>query len=630
MESMGMRSANNRWWQGGTMLEFLNRPIKIRNMEIRNRVVMPPMVTHFASGAATKQLIRYHMERAKGGVGLQIVESAEIRDEPINFLKIHSDILVPELNELAEAIKMWGAKAGIQINHWGSASPNSFSAEQISGFIVDFAAAALRAKNAGFDLVEIHGAHAYFIAKFLSPRYNQRSDEWGGSPEKRANFAVAVIRRTREVVGDEFPLSLRISGDEFIEGGRNIEETERIVPLFQNAGIDILHISAGSVDSREWTMLPGTYPRGALAYLAERIRKRVTIPVIVVGRFNDPVLADRVIREGKADLVSFGRALLADPDLPQKAFAGNFKDIRKCTACMDCRRRVGDFGWKIKCSVNADLGNEGEGPPAKTGRSKKVMVIGGGAAGMEAARIAKLRGHRVTIYERAGKLGGQLPLAITPPHKEDLNNILEYLSNQMRFLKIPVKRGVKVDSALIQKGKPEVVIVATGSKPAPPPFPGKAKVLTDYEILGKKSLKGERFLIVGGGSVGCEVAEYLADRGKEVSVVEILEQVAADAQSVVRTLLTRRLKEKGVVIYARSRVEKVEGGKVSIVGGDGKTLKLRADVIVVTVGANPDPIRLKGIGKLKPPPEIHFIGDCRQPGKIMQAIHDGNRVGRLI
>ncbi len=293
------------------MLAALNNSLRIRNLTIRNRVVMPPMATRFASekGGVTRQLIDYHVERSKGGVGLQIVESTQIQDEPMALLKIHSDTLIPGLNELAESIKMWGARAGIQINHWGLLGPDQLSKDQIAGLIEDFASAALRAKRAGFDLVEIHGAHAYLIAQWLSARTNHRTDEWGGTWETRVNFLLAIIRRIREKIGNDFPLSLRISGDEFQEGGRTIEETERMVPLFVEAGIDLLHISGGGPESRERTALPMVYPRGALVHLAERIKKCVKIPVATVGRINDPVLAEKI-------LAPFGRLIIEA--VPQK------------------------------------------------------------------------------------------------------------------------------------------------------------------------------------------------------------------------------------------------------------------------------------------------------------------------
>jgi len=300
------------------MLEALRNPIRIKNLEIRNRIVMPPMVTNFSSvtGSVTRQLIEYHVERSKGGVGLQIVESTQIGSEPTARLKIHSDTLIPGLNELAESIRMWGAKPGIQLNYGGARGADPLSSDQISGIIEDFSSAALRAKMAGFDLVEIHAAHTALLGQFLSPRNNHRSDEWGGNWEKRASLVLAVIRRVREKIGNDFPLSLRISGDEFIEGGKTIEETERMVLLFEKAGIDLLHVSAGGADSKEWTGLPMVFPRGALVHLAERIKKWVKVPVVTVGRINDPLLADRIIQEGRADLVSMGRALFADPYLP--------------------------------------------------------------------------------------------------------------------------------------------------------------------------------------------------------------------------------------------------------------------------------------------------------------------------
>ena len=621
------------------MLEALKSPIMIRNLQIRNRVVMSPVTTRFASesGAVTKQLIDYHEERAKAGIGLQIVENVSIQDQPPpNMLRIHSDGMIAGFNELAESIKGWGARAGIQLNAIGAirqgTDVNQLTSEQILSVIDDFTAAALRVKTAGFDLVEIHGAHAYFIAQFTSARHNRRNDDWGGTWEKRTNFLVSLIRRTREKVGNDFPISLRISGDEFIEGGRTIEETERMVPLFEKAGIDLLNVSGGGPETREWTGLPMAFPQGTLVYLAERLKKCVSIPVVAVGRINDPRLADRIIREGKADMVAFGRALIADPYLIRKAFQGKFQEMRRCTACMDCRMRVVDLGLRMKCSVNADVGKEGDAALLPARKPRKVMVIGGGPAGMEAARIARLRGHRVSLYDQQKKLGGQLNLAVAPPHKEELKNILEYLSYQMKVLKIPVKLGARVDSALIQNTKPDVVVIATGSKPALPVFEGSppSRVLTPQEVLGKKLPQGESFLVMGGGSLGCELAEYLAEKGKKVAVVEILGQIAADAESNARKLLMQRLAEKGVPFYTRSRVQRCEENKACGVNDSGERVEVPADVVVAAMGAQPVPLTLKSLEKMKPAPEIYTIGDCRQAGKIMQAIHDGNRVGRMV
>jgi 2,4-dienoyl-CoA reductase-like NADH-dependent reductase (Old Yellow Enzyme family)/thioredoxin reductase len=621
------------------MLEALKSPIMIRNLQIRNRVVFSPVTTRFASesGAVTKQLIDYHVERAKADVGLQIVENASIQDQPPPYmLRIHSDGMIAGFNELAESIKGWGARVGIQLNPIGAirqgTDVNKLTTEQILSVMDDFTAAALRVKTAGFDLVEIHGAHAYFIAQFTSARHNRRNDEWGGTWEKRANFLVTLIRRTREKVGNDFPISLRISGDEFIEGGRTIEETERMVPLFEKAGIDLLNVSGGGPDTREWTGLPMAFPHGTLVYLAERLKKLVSIPVVTVGRINDPRLADRIIREGKADMVAFGRALIADPYLVQKAFQGKFEEMRRCTACMDCRMRVVDLGLRMKCSVNADVGKEGESALLPARKPRKVMVIGAGPAGMEAARIARLRGHRVSLYDQQKKLGGQVNLAVMPPHKEELKNILDYLGHQMKALKIPVKLGARVDSGMIQKTKPDVVVIATGAKPILPSFEGSLppKLLTPQEVLEKKLPKEEDFLVIGGGSLGCELAEYLAEKGKKVSVVEILGQIAADAESNARKLLAQRLAEKKVSLYTRSRVQKFEGNRAFGINEGGESFEVPADVVVAAMGAQACALAIKGLGKMKPAPEVYTIGDCRQAGKITQAIHDGNRIGRII
>ena len=621
------------------MLEALKSPIMIRNLQIRNRAVFSPVTTRFASesGAVTKQLIDYHVERAKAGVGLQIVENVSIQDQPPPYmLRIHSDGVIAGFNELAESIKGWGASAGVQLNAIGAirqgTDVNQLTTEQIFSVMDDFTAAALRVKIAGFELVEIHGAHAYFIAQFTSARSNRRNDEWGGTWEKRANFLISLIRRTREKVGSDFPISLRISGDEFIEGGRTIEETERMAPLFEKAGIDLLHVSGGGPETREWTGLPMAFPQGTLVYLAQRLKKCVSIPVVTVGRINDPQLADRIIREGKADMVAFGRGLIADPYLIQKAFQGKFQEMRRCTACMDCRMRVVDLGLRMKCSINAEMGKEGESALLPASKPKKVMVIGAGPAGMEAARIARLRGHRVSLYDQQKKLGGQINLAVIPPHKEELKNILEYLSYQMKALRISVKLGVRVDSGMIQKIKPDVVVIATGAKPILPSFEGSLppKLLTPQEVLEKRLPKEESFLVIGGGSLGCELAEYLAEKGKKVSVVEILDQIALDAESNARKLLTQRLAEKKVPLYTRSRVQKFEGNRAFGVNESGERFEVPADVVVAAMGAQPVPLIPKGLEKMRPAPEIYTIGDCRQAGKIMQAIHDGNRVGRII
>jgi NADPH-dependent 2,4-dienoyl-CoA reductase/sulfur reductase-like enzyme len=278
------------------------------------------------------------------------------------------------------------------------------------------------------------------------------------------------------------------------------------------------------------------------------------------------------------------------------------------------------------------MGKEGESALLPVAKPKKVMIIGAGPAGMEAARIARLRGHRVSLYDQQKKVGGQINLAVIPPHKEELKNILEYFSYQMKALKIPVKLGVRVDSALIQRTKPDVVVIATGSKPVLPVFEGSPlpKVLTPQEVLERKLPKEESFLVMGGGSLGCELAEYLAEKGKKVSVVEILGQIAPDAESNARKLLMQRLAEKKVPVFTRSRLQKCEGNKACGVNDSGERLEVPADVVVAAMGAQPVPLTLKGLEKMRPAPEIYTIGDCRQAGKIMQAIHDGNRIGRII
>jgi len=299
---------------------------------------------------------------------------------------------------------------------------------------------------------------------------------------------------------------------------------------------------------------------------------------------------------------------------------------------MDCRMRVIDLGFRMRCSINADVGKEGESALLPARKPRKVMIIGAGPAGMEAARIARLRGHRVSLYDQQKKLGGQVNLAVMPPHKEELKNILDYLGHQMKALKIPVKLGVRVDSGMIQKTKPDVLVIATGAKPILPSFEGNVppKLLTPQEVLERKLPKEENFLVIGGASLGCELAEYLAEKGKRVSVVEILGQIAADAESNARKLLTQRLAERKVLLYTRSRVQRFEGNRAFGVNESGEKFEVPADVVVAAMGSQSCTLAIKGLEKMRPTPEVYTIGDCRQAGKIMQAIHDGNRIGRII
>ncbi len=631
----------------------LFEPGRIGLMELKNRIVMPPMTTLFAdgNGGVTDRLIAYYTERAKGGAGLIIVEAAVVEwprgKLVLNSLNISDEKYIPGLSQIARAVQSYGAKVGLQIAHAGrqtnlantegltpvSASDfpganfkvQGLTEDEIPIIIEKFSESARRAKKAGFDAVEIHGAHGYLIASFLSPYTNKRLDKYGGNIENRTNFAIEVVKRTREKVGTDYPLLFRISGEERVEGGLTLPDTKTIARQLELAGIDALDVSIGIRESAKWTHAPMAIPPAYQSYLAENIKQSVKIPVITIGRINDPNIAESLLESGKADFTAMGRALIADPYLPKKALSGRLNDIRKCIAC--CHGCIGNLlskDWPIECDINPSVGREREFDLRKTAEAKKVLVIGGGPAGIEAAHIAAARGHKVTLCEKNKKLGGQLILAAIPPHKEEIKNYIEYLIHQIDNDDVEVHLGVDVTVELVQHEKPEAVILAVGASPFIPHIPGieKENVITAWDILeGKVQVKGDKIIVIGGGTVGCETAEFLADRGKKVIILEMLDEIAFDMPLRPKAFMLERLDEKKVQIFTGFKASKITDKGVTATGKDKIEKLFEGDMAVFATGVISNKFLFEKLrGQIR---ELHVVGDCNNPGRILDAVREG-------
>lgn len=633
------------------------QPVLINQMELRNRIVYPPMVTQYADeqGFITDRARNYYEARAKGGAGLVIIEATYVHPRGHAFAQqigISDDKFIPGLTGLVDAIHRHGAKAAIQLHHggrmaksklmgmkpvapspiaaFGNEVPQELTIDEIKDIIRFFAAAALRAKRAGFDGVEIHGAHGYLVHQFLSRAANARRDEYGGSLANRARFLLGVIEAVRGAVGADYPVWCRVTAREYgIEDGTTLEEALETAKLAQAAGIDAIHVSASGPAAPNILTSPAFVP-GVITHLAEGIKKVVSVPVMAVGKIT-PEFGERLIKEGKVDLIAMGRQLLADPELPNKVASGKRDEINPCTDCFNCRSDLltpGVLG--IRCQVNPAAGREAEFEIAKAAKARKVLVIGGGPAGMTAARVAALRGHKVTLWEKTSRLGGQLIQAVVPPHKGRIGLLNEFLQNQLKKQGVKVQTGKAATAAEVEKFKPDVVVVGTGVKPVIPEIPGlnKARFAHVADVLEGRVEVGEKVIIIGGEIVGCETAEFLVDRGKKVTVTRRGADMATGMGVSLRAFLLSRLREKGVTLLPGVKYEEITADGLVITTKAGEKMTIPADTFVLAAGSVPDLALYEEIkGKVA---EVHLVGDCVEPRSIRDAITDGFKVGMKI
>jgi 2,4-dienoyl-CoA reductase-like NADH-dependent reductase (Old Yellow Enzyme family)/thioredoxin reductase len=639
-----------------TQFKSLFSPFKIGNIELKNRIVMPPMATHFADldGSVNDRHIAYYVERARGGVGYITSEHTGVlkqgRAFP-NMALIDVDQQIPSFKKLVEAIHQESGKIVIQINHAGRQTsssvtgspivapsaipcpvrkemPHALSFEEIQKIVEAFGEAARRVKETGADGVEIHMAHGYLINQFLSPFSNKREDEYGGDADRRMRMAIDVLRTVRNQVGPDFTVLCRLSADEYVEGGLKLEDTKEIAKALERNGADALHISACVAASGYLNHPPYYAEEGVFVHLAQGIKSTVSIPVIAVGRIRTPELANKILEERKADLISMGRALIADPYLPLKALEGRADDIVPCISCNRCIQSIRKGA--LQCAVNPETGREEMFKLKKTDRPKKVWIIGGGPGGMKAAQIAALRGHEVTLYEAQVRLGGRFLLAAIPPKKQVLKEFIDYLANQLGKLSLKIVLGKSFDPAQFENERPDAVIIATGAKPFFPKIDGiqESDAISVEEALSDPIRLGKKILVIGGGGIGAEVADYLSENGKEVTLIEMREGIALDLVGHLQHFLNLRLRGKGVQILTSTKAIRFEKKALWVEDSQG-TKKLEGfNNIVMALGSIPND---ELVGSIKDKVlEFHVIGDASKPREVMEAVFEGEEIALKI
>ena len=666
------------------MKDSLFEPIKINQLELKNRIYLPAMHMNMARNfEVTDQLIDFYAERARGGVGIITVGYATVDELSGNSTNIgdHKDEFIPGLQRLAQAIQSNGARAAVQINHAGRynfsffldgkqavapsavpsrmtrETPRELAIDEIKEVIDHFARAARRVKKAGYDAVEVLSGTGYLISEFLSPLTNQREDEYGGSFDNRMRFGLEIIGAIRKEVGDGYALIVRMNGNDFMPGGNGRTDLQEYAKRLVEAGVDALNINVGWHEARV-PQIVTSVPRGVFGYLAKGIKGLVDVPVISGHRINDPGPAREMIADGLCDMVAMGRPLIADPYLPEKARTGREADIVHCIACAQgCFDNL--FKLKpVECLCNPKAGRERGSAVEQTTTPQKVMVVGGGAAGMSAAISAREKGHDVTLYERGDRLGGQLYLAAAPPGREEFAELAKDLKQQVALSAIEVVLNQDVDEDLIEKEKPDTIILAAGAVPIKPPIPGidLPNVVQAWDVLQEKVTTGKRVVVIGGGAVGVETALYLAEKGtlsaealkfllvnraedpevlyelatrgtKDIVVLEMIEKMGKDIGKTTRWGILQDLARKGIETRAATKALEISATAVKV-EIDGNIEEIPADTVILAAGAQPYNALAEVIAQTGIPYEV--VGDAGQVGMAFDAVHQGYNAGREI
>ena len=647
-----------------TKYTHLFEPITVGKTTVKNRIFMPPISTNLANnGYVTEELIQHYAARAKGGVGLIVSEVVTVEPTYVYLpgdMSIHDDSFIEGWTKLFAEVHKYGTKLLPQLFHpaymafpipgtpqliapsnvgpyYAKSAPRAVTKEELKVIIRQFGEAAYRVKQAGGDGVEIHAAHAHgLLGGFLSPLYNKRCDEYGGDINGRLRLTLEVIEEVRKKCGEDFIIDVRISGDEYSDGGLNINDATYIAKQLERAGVDMLHVSGGTTIKRGSSIpAPGT-KQGSHAELAAHIKKQVSIPVATVGRITEAWIADEMIANGMADACMIGRANLCEPEFSNKAMEGRESEIRPCIGCLRCLNGI-MFGKRVACTINPSFELENEDTLAEAENKKKVLVIGGGVAGMEAAFVAKKRGHQVVLCEAADRLGGLIHVACVPIGKQELTKVVQFMAHRLYTSGVEVRLNTPVTKEmLISEFTDYEVIAATGAKPNTiPAFEGFKQCMTADDILAGKQFPGRKIVIIGGGSVGCELADYLAPvlndrfvRNRDIMILEMAQEVMMSETGAGRSLLVMRMMDKGIHMECSAKVTEVTEDTIVYEKNGLSYVISDADTLVFANGyhiENTIEEMCKEAGV-----SYRLIGDGHKVGNIKDAITEGYGVAKEI
>ncbi|MGR3318623.1 MAG: oxidoreductase [Candidatus Anammoxibacter sp.] len=628
-------------------------PFKIGTMELKNRIVMPAMETHLCDkdGFVTDEVISYYCERIKGGVGYVTIENTAV--DPAGrlndgMLNIYEDRFTAGFKKLADEIHKLGGKIVVQLSHGGKEAikyytdlesvspseipsplnrqmPRELTTEEIPGLVTKFAEAAQRVVDSGADGVEIHMAHGYLVNQFLSPETNKRSDKYGGNTANRTRFAIDIVKVIRKNAPQDYPIICRISADEYTDTGIKLEESKIQAKMLEESGANAIHVSACNSSSPFYNIPTYYLEEGCFTHLAEAIKSVVDVPIITVGRILGPEFAEKILEQGKADLIAFGRVLIGEPYMPEKAKNGQLEDIRPCISCNKCINSIMDR--MLICTVNPNIGKEIAIEKLPKATPKKLLVIGGGPAGMSAAETAARRGHNVTLWEKESELGGNFRFSTLPPFKEPMRNLLKHLINQVNNNGVSIQLEKSATRESVKEFAPDAVIAAVGSKEVQLKLPGieDANVMDIKEAFLNVNSMGKNIVIIGAGPEGCELADFLSSAGKSITLLEMKRVIGMGLVAHPRYHIVERLKKANVKMIISSKVVELGKGYLILKKRKGDNQKIEGfDHIVMSTLNQPNKELADSLQDFVK--EVHTVGDAISGRTALEAIAEGTEV----